>query len=436
MAQQMLEVNVMDQIMDGMYLLHFTKFSRYILYVCLLIYNYMSCLGSSDYDFSSDEDGELSDRESARCKSPGIAYESDKELDRPPPTPSPEVRRSPSPVPPPTSSRKRSRERSPDVVHNSPLLRDNSYCPEYKRKFYHQPRGSNMRYNNSEQTSLGHMRWQNQHSEHQLYWTPRPLFDVSKIPRHEFRHSKMLVPSTGKLRPEIYTDRFVDAMVQNASRNCPVVEKKVRMQNLEESFAQLFSFFSNGVNKDQWLSIRYSAVFNSGLIMLTHLLDEQLTWASICLKHNRELSEDDILIMTSEKLCQQILTKLVDVIRCIEKDSVLSSVLKGVAESVCMRSQYLRAMLTVKKTPCNLPMYILFVYALAVPAIRTRIIRDPLMTQCKDVVLNYTPGDCMSLLKAILACHECNMDCTKCRFMLNPILGPTHRTSGLFFICE
>ncbi|ACY41127.1 multifunctional expression regulator [Wood mouse herpesvirus] len=409
MAQQMLEAGALDHMMEGL---------------------------PSDFDFdTSDEEGELSDSPPAE-ESTGpvrdVVYEPDPMFDDPPPTPSPDIR-SPSP-------KARKRALSPEIIHNSPLLRDTTkYEPATKRSYSYHPRRSPQRENPRQKLKRGTdsrrpNRW-NQKNPKQ-YWSLKPLLDYSKIPRAEYKNAKLLVPTTGKLRPEFYTDRFVDAIIQNAARNCPVSEKAVSLKNIEESFKLLHSFFNSGINKEPWLSTRYFAIFNNGLVVLTHMLDEQMAWAYACLKHGRELPTDDILMSTSEKLSQQLVIKLMEVIKCIEKDGIFSRILKGVADAVCLKAQFLRGMITLKRTPCSLPMYTLFVYVLTIPTLRTRVIRDPLLTQCKDVVLKYQPGDCITLLKAALNCHQCNKDCDKCKYILDPLLGQTHRTKGVFFVCE
>ncbi|ADW24398.1 hypothetical protein RHVP.57 [Cricetid gammaherpesvirus 2] len=380
------------------------------------------------------------------------------DIETPPPPPY-------SPVSPPTPvaqdpsdedrqpRRRRIRLRSP-ISHNSPLLR--AYSPDKAPSFKRRPLVASERLQSRHAYQRRFIRRDPQHTQGRPHpysrpgrrWQIRqevlrrhevskgPLIDSSKIPTPDTRDDSIRTPALERFRQTLYTNRTTNHIIGVARKNMAIKDKTLPYDEVKAAYPTLSKFLSSDENYVHWKTMRVGTVLNGGLRVQVHALDEVLAWCKICLLETGELPSD-ILLDTSEMLCNALIGNLVHAVQCTEGGTVVESSLKFAFENLVPRGQYIKALLTLKRVYSSEPLMLLAKYAVLVPTFRTQQVREPLYSEIRNCMTSYCPGDCFALLKTGIEKHVCDNQCSaSCKVLLPAIIGPQDKTSGIFFVCK
>lgn len=245
------------------------------------------------------------------------------------------------------------------------------------------------------------------------------------------------VPYTPMKKPEDFDNNFVVDIAAAGSLSVSSLRQKMMpVDKISMNFSDLRMLFCSSCNYYYWNCMRKQAIFNSGLSILPHMLDESLVWAKQYIE--RDMAGDsltqDIILSTAECLSIQLCTKLKPMLNCYVKSSYHLSLLKRVCNMVCAGGMMARVGPLLVGEELDFAMGAFMLYALAIPMISLQGAQNrPIVTYFKRLLRLYRAGDAAALFSRTIHTHR---GCTNrvCCTNTKALLGDPGENKGLFFI--
>ncbi|UNP64555.1 putative post-transcriptional transactivator [Marmot herpesvirus 1] len=244
-------------------------------------------------------------------------------------------------------------------------------------------------------------------------------------------------PYTPQKKPEDFDNNFVvDIAAAGSLSVTNIKHKMIPVDRISLNFSDLRMLFCSSCNYYYWNCMRKQAIFNSGLSILPHMLDEMIVWSKEYMARDMagDMQTQDVLLSTAECLSIQLCTKLKPMLNCYVKSSYHLSLLKRVCNMVCAGGMMARVGPLLVGEELDFAMGAFMLYALAIPMISLQGAQNkPVVTHFKKLLKMYKAGDAAALFSRTIHTHR---GCTNrvCCTNTKALLGNSAENHGLFFI--
>ncbi|AAT00074.1 JM97 [macacine gammaherpesvirus 11] len=257
------------------------------------------------------------------------------------------------------------------------------------------------------------------------------------LPRHLEQCFQVCLPAPPPLRPEVFTDRQLTAIVKSGGRRDALVAKKVSLAKVMSMYKPLLTFVTGRNNQAHWLATRKNTLASAGLEALAAFIEEGLAWAQVCVSQNRSLNDSnlDIILDSSQSVCTWFISKIRHLhIQCFLENQGEISLVKQLTYLVCINNRLAEAANLAGEVKLNFKFAMLIGFALTLPALLAeQKLSGESLYLFRSFLEKYRPGDVMGLLNSIVVEHYTKCRSAECVITTRAMVGSGENNKGLFF---
>ncbi|AJE29705.1 ORF57A [macacine gammaherpesvirus 12] len=257
------------------------------------------------------------------------------------------------------------------------------------------------------------------------------------LPRHLGQCLQVCLPAPPPLKPEVFTDRQLNAIVKSGGRRDTLVAKRVSLAKLTSIYKPLLTFVTGRNNQAHWLATRKDTLASAGLEALAAFIEEGLAWAQVCVSQNRPLNDSnlDIILDSSQSVCTWFISKIRHLhIPCFLENPSEVSLVKQLTYLVGINNRLAEAANLAGEVKLNFKLAMLIGFALTLPALLAEHkLSGESLYLFRSFLEKYRPGDVMGLLNSIVVEHYTRCRSAECIITTRAMVGSGDDNKGLFF---